>query len=242
MLYDNAPITTYYITHKNKLDKQFKHITLEKRQLIKGINKNDRPIYNNQGTLILMILRKMFKLNLFREINAYEYQLLETCEFNNKLNDYKELDYDKDLCTRIVENQNTFINKRRIYYADFETDVAASPHVPYLCCVLSKEKNKTFGKTFTGNNIANELLNYLIDDSITYFHNLKYDVCFFINTPGWHVDITERNGTVLKVVMQNYIGKKVNKNNKTLTFKNSYSIIPAPLCDFAQMFQLDVYK
>ena len=78
----------------------------------------------------------MFELNLFREINAYEYQLLETCEFNNKLNDYKELDNDKDLCTRKVENQNTFINKRRIYYADFETDVTVSPHVPYLCCVL----------------------------------------------------------------------------------------------------------
>ena len=118
----------------------------------------------------------------------------------------------------------------------------SSIYPTFLIYRLFLEKNKTFGKTFTGNNIANELLNYLIDDSITYFHNLKYDVCFFINTPGWHVDITERNGTVLKVVMQNYIGKKVNKNNKTLTFKNSYSIIPAPLRDFAQMFQLDVHK
>ena len=242
MLYDNVPLTTYYITHKNELDKKFEHITLEKRQLIKGINKNGHPIYKNQGTLILTILRKMFELNLFREINTYEYQLLETCEYNNKLNDYTDLDYNEHLCTREAGKQNNFIKKRRIYYADFETDVTVSPHVPYLCCVATKEKDKTFIKTFTGNDIANELLNHLIDESITYFHNLKYDVCFFINTPGWYVDITERNGTVLKVVMQNYIGNKVDKNNKTLTFKNSYSIIPAPLRDFAQMFQLDVHK
>ena len=159
MLYDNIPITTYYITHKNELDTQFKHIALKNRQLIKGIDKNGRQIYNNQGTSLLTILRKMFELNLFREINAYEYQLLETCEFKNKLNDYKELEYDEKLCTCGVKNKQDFYNKRRIYYADFETDVTVSPHVPYLCCVVTKERNKTFQKTFTGSNIANELLN-----------------------------------------------------------------------------------
>ena len=169
---------------------------------------------------------------MFREINAYEYDLLKTCEFNNKLKDYTDLSYDERLCTREMKITDFKQNDRQIYYADFETDVTVSPHHPYLCCVVTMSEGKCYGKSFKGNNINEQLLNHLRNNSITYFHNLKYDVCFFINTPGWKVNITERSGTVLKVVMCKYSVK--DKHNRTrllkkLTFKNSYSIIPAPL-------------
>ena len=88
-------------------------------------------------------------------------------------------------------------------------------------------------------------MNHLQNNSITYFHNLKYDVCFFINTPAWKVNIAERSGTVLKVVTSKYSLKDKHHRTrllKKLTFKNSYSIIPAPLRDFASMFKLNVHK
>ena len=94
--------------------------------------------------------------------------------------------------------------------------------------------------SFEGENIDRQLLNYLYNNSLTYFHNLKYDGCFFINTPGWKTQITERTGTVLQVIMLKYAsnGKLVKK----LTFRNSYSIIPSALRNFASMFNLDVHK
>ena len=49
-----------------------------------------------------------------------------------------------------------------------------------------------------------------------------------------------------KYVNETYIknGKEVNKKviEKRLVFRNSYSIIPAPLKDFATMFNLNVHK
>ena len=245
MICQDLPVTTYYIKNKDMLSKTYAHVEQNKRQMIRGINKKGFPIYKNKGTRPMKVLRLLFDLNLFREINAYEYNLLKTCEFNNKLNDYVDLAYDECLCTREMKGTGFPNETKQIYYADFETDVTVSPHRPYLCCVVTQSQGKCYGKTLKGKNIGSRLLDHLQNNSITYFHNLKYDVCFFINTPGWKVNITERSGTVLKVVMCKY--SKKNKNNKTrllkkLTFKNSYSIIPAPLRDFAPMFTLNVHK
>ena len=245
MFYQDINVTTFYIKNKQKIDKDFADIPQEKRQMIRGINTKGYPIFKNEGTKPMKIFRLLFELNLFREITAYEYDLLKTCEFNNKLHDYTDLNYDESLCTREMKNTEFPNESKQIYYADFETDVTVSPHKPYLCCVVTQSQNRCFGKTFKGKNIGSQLLDYLKNNSITYFHNLKYDVCFFINTPGWKVYITERSGTVLKVVMCKY--SKRDKNNRTrllkkLIFKNSYSIIPAPLKDFASMFKLNVHK
>ena len=150
---------------------------------------------------------------MFREINACEYDLLKTCEFNNKLSDYEDLNYNEELCTKEMKDSEYKPGKRQIYYADFETDVTVSPHRPYLCCTVTESQGKFFGKTFKGDRINEQLLDFLQNDSITYFHNLKYDVCFFINTSGWKVNITERSGTVLKVVMSKYSEK--DKQNRT---------------------------
>ena len=245
MLCKELPVTTFYIKNKEVLDRDYNYIQQKERQMIRGINVKGYPIYKKDGTHPMKILRLLFKQNLFREINACEYDLLKTCEFNNKLSDYEDLNYNEELCTKEMKDSEYKPSKRQIYYADFETDVTVSPHRPYLCCTVTESQGKFFGKTFKGDRINEQLLDFLQNDSITYFHNLKYDVCFFINTSGWKVNITERSGTVLKVVMSKYSAK--DKHNRTkllkkLTFKNSYSIIPAPLRDFASMFKLNVHK
>ena len=226
MLCQDLPVTTYYIRNKEVLDTKFSSIPQKERQTIRNINSKGHPIFKKEGTHPMKILRLLFELNLFREINACEYNILETCEFTNKLSDYEDLNYYEDLCTREMNNSEYKQDNRHIYYADFETDVTVSPHLK-------------------GDNINVQLLNHLQNNSITYFHNLKYDACFFINTPGWKVNITERSGTVLKVIMSKYSAKDEHNQTKLLkklTFKNSYSIIPAPLKDFASMFKLNVHK
>ena len=117
-----------------------------------------------------------------------------------------------------------------------------------MCCVCGKNKEgKIMANQFTGENLASRFLDSLQHRSLTYFHNLKYDACFFINEPGWEVsNLMQRSGTVLQIIMIKKMtykkdGKDV-KFNKQLTFRNSYSIIPAPLRNFAQMFNLKVHK
>ena len=251
---EKIPITKYYIEHKDELDKKFSDISPKKRQLIKN-NKGEK----SDGTGITTVLKIMFECGYFREINECDQDILETCEFDNHLNDYIDLSYDEKLCCKEENDEiKKSTNWSHIYYADYETDVTVSPHKPYLCCVCTDKSMKTFN----GPNLTSRFLNSLQTNSLTYFHNLKYDGCFFINEPGWETQITQRNGTLLQVIMDKckmapLTDKKTKKpiidpktkkpkmhkiRERHLTFRNSYSIIPAPLKDFSDMFKLKVHK
>ena len=202
----------------------------------------NKPI---DGKKPMHILRKLFAEGMFREINACEMNILSTNEYTNSLNDYVDLDYDVSLCCKPIDSNEDKKPRKwsRIYYSDFETDTTQSPHIPYLNCTVYRTGNQIHKMVFEGENIAERLLKSLESNSLTYFHNLKYDACFFINTPGWDVQITERTGTILQIVLTKY--KQIGKAtviDKRLTFRNSYSIIPAPLRSFADMFHLEVHK
>ena len=240
MLYQKVPATVYYLEHAQELKKKFPDLPQQKLQLIMSNNK-----FSNEGTLPMAIFRKMFDLNLFREIKSCELNILNTTEYDN-LNDYDTLEYNENLCTKLIDSNDDKKKEKkwtRIYYSDFETDVTVSPHQPYLNCTVYRDGPNIHKISFTGENIGQQLLDYLCKGSLTYFHNLKYDSCFFINTPGWHTEITERSGTVLQIIMIKY---KIEKGHriisKQLVFRNSYSIIPSALRNFASMFNLNVHK
>ena len=201
------------------------------------------------GVKLIVIIRKLFAENKFREIKECEANILSTVEYNNHLKDYCDLSYDPSLCCKAIDTNEEKKPRdwSRIYYSDFETDTTQSPHRPYLNCTVYRNKNQIHKMIFEGTNIAERLLKSLENNSLTYFHNLKYDACFFINTPGWDVQLIERTGTILQIVLTKYkiIETKKRKSTvieKRLTFRNSYSIIPAPLRSFADMFNLNVHK
>ncbi len=237
MIYKNIQCTVYYLEHAAELDREYPKDP--RRFLITGIHQS-QPNYSKNGCLPMLILRKMFELNMFREIKSCELNVLATMEYDC-LNDYTDLSYDEALCTKPLESAKEEKEWSRIYYSDFETDTSISPHKPYLNCTVYRDGPNIHKIQFTGVNIGGQMLDYLQNGSLTYFHNLKYDSCFFINTPGWNTQITERSGTVLQVVMLKYI-KNNKKVSKQLTFRNSYSIIPAALRNFATMFNLNVHK
>ena len=247
--FEKLPVTTYYLKNYKELPLKFPFLTQSQLQMIRGVNSNGYPIYKTNGTKIMKILRTMFDLNLFRPINQCELDILDTCEFDSHLNDYVELDYNDEFCCELESDETKKTAEwSRVYYADFETDVTVSPHEPYLCCVCGKNKDgKVMCSKFEGKSLASRFLDSLQHRSLTYFHNLKYDACFFINEPGWEViNLMQRSGTVLQIMMTKKMTYKKNgkevKFTKQLTFRNSYSIIPAPLRNFAQMFGLNVHK
>lgn len=238
MLDTKIAVTTYYLQHKKELDERYSSMPQEQRQRINRIS-DGRPRYSD-GTKPLKILRLMFDLGYFREITNSEYGLLKTSESRQRLPDFVDLSYCENLCTRRIEHGSNLKHYSRIYYADFETDPTVSPHEPYMCCIVGQYQSKYTRKTLTGEHIDTQLLDYLQDGSLTYFHNLKYDACFFTNNaPGYDVKILERTGTVLSIKMTKIVN---GKTIKELTFHNSYSIISAPLKQFKEMFGLNVAK
>ncbi|KAK8871719.1 hypothetical protein M9Y10_007459 [Tritrichomonas musculus] len=127
-------------------------------------------------------------------------------------------------------------------------NVTVSPHKPYLCSIYDGKNTKPY----TGDDIAKRFLDDLPNHSLTYFHNLKYDVCFFIDEPYWTTHVIKSGGTILQAVMKQpktirYWNKETHSYKtkdiiKRLTFRDSYSLIPAPLSRLANIFNLIVHK
>ena len=123
------PITTYYIKHKDVLDDRFVDIPINERQLI-----TDQHGRKSNGSMQLSVMYAMFECNYFREIRQCEQDILATCEFDNHLNDYTELNYDEESCCKPESHDMKQITEwSHVYYADYETDVTRSRHKLYLC-------------------------------------------------------------------------------------------------------------
>ena len=232
------PITPFFIKNYEAIQEAYPDMKLSDQQRLTRIGVN-KPTFTDKLTNPMKILRTMFECNRFRHINKGENDIIKTNEYENKhLNDYEELDYDANLCTRPIEDSKREKNYDHIYYADFESDTSVSPHKAYMCCLVKLKDDEMKHKSFIGNDCALQFLNYLPDNSLIYFHNLKYDASFFMNLQAneWNVKITERSGNILQLQFTHIFTKR------HLTFRNSYSLIPAPLKAFASMFKLDIEK
>jgi hypothetical protein len=179
---EEVPVTPYYVKNKKMIDEKFPTLLQEERQIITQVDRNGDPVFivlNSWTRNIMPVLDAMFEMEYFRKIEAYDQDLIRTCEYKNALPDFVNLEYDPRLCCR--ESTKRFYDHEysRVYYADFETDPTPrrpNPHIPYLCCVISRLGNEieriAITKNF-GNNLLN-CLNNLENDSLCYFHNIQY--------------------------------------------------------------------
>jgi hypothetical protein len=234
----NKPVTvsTCYLKNKKYIDKRYADLDLEKRCQIRELHK-DGSIHKHwpedHTFPLLTVLKTMFEKNLFRPIRNMEQINGLGCEYQNKLQDYWYLNYSEKVCTREITKEIKPKAFDNIYFADFETDPTTNPHTPYLFIT-------TFDKSFVAidcecKDYSNKIFDLYPDNSLIYFHNLKYDICFLINTSkAQDVKIIKRTGTVIQVTLK--------YKKKKLTFRDSLCIIPAKLASFGEMFNLKVHK
>jgi hypothetical protein len=194
---------------------------------------------------IMQVLDAIFEKDGFQVIEAYDQEILRTSEYANSLPDFQDLTFSPSLSCREVTHVRYDTHFSRTYYADFETIVnvpLGEAHKPYLCCVVSRRDDGKIEKTVIKEDFANSLLDYLEDESLCYFHNLKYDACQFMSdvTDYQPPKMLERNGKIMKLTFTK-LGPD-NKVCKKVTFMDSYSIISAPLKKFGEMFKLEIHK
>ena len=218
-----TPFSYYYIKHFEKenkcnFDKELNHGKYYKsRYLCKSSE----------------LIRKLMKKDCFIPITYGHFMVLNTefYKFQDSSNTDYDLQYNPKFCTELIEDKKgKEMEERRVYFADFESDVSGDYHRPYLCAAQSEDGKEI--ETFKGGNCAEALLDFLPNNSITYFHNLAYDVRMFAR---YGVRETILKGT--KCLKALIIWKK-----KKLSFKDSLALFNCKLAQLPSMFGLEDIK
>ena len=217
-----TPISCYYI--KN-IEREKEENSMKEYVEYRNIYRKARA-FCRSGELIKLLFEKGY----FVPITYGHYLVLNT-EFH-KFQDSNSIDYDlhydEDYCSKLITKQKD--NKKdnqKIFFADFESDVSGDIHRPFLC-VLQNE-NGTETKVFKEGSCGKDLLDYLPNNSITYFHNLAYDIRMVA-----HFGICK---SIIKGTR--CLSAKIVWKNKALYFKDSLALFNCKLSQLPSMFGLN---
>ena len=221
-LEETTPFSCYYIKNIEKENEEnYKKEYVEYRNIYRKAR-----AFCRSGELIKLLFEKGY----FVPITYGHYLVLNT-EFH-KFQDSNSIDYDlhydEDYCSKLITKQKDIKkDNQKIFFADFESDVSGDTHRPFLC-VLQNE-NGTETKVFKEGSCGKDLLDYLPNNSITYFHNLAYDIRMIA-----HFGICK---SIIKGTR--CLSAKIIWKNKALYFKDSLALFNCKLSQLPSMFGLN---
>jgi len=231
---DTFQITKYALNnmHKESL------INKPKWTTIKSLSPLRRE---ESGMSAFTLITKLKEMDYFRPITIEDTGILNTQYYKNITSEIPLMsDNSIKYFTREVKAAELKPLKSTYYFADFETYVNKYDlHIPYMCCIIETKIDnnslvKVAEKTFYGEKCGFEMLTFIKDDSVTYFHNLGYDFCFFKKYLNCEKLI--KTGSMIKMVTGSFKGKN------WLIFRDSCAMISGKLEEFGGMFNLDVKK
>ncbi|MDR1819328.1 MAG: DNA polymerase [Methanobrevibacter sp.] len=190
----------------------------------------------------LKFLRLLIRKNYLKQLEPTDLGFLQSVENSKKLPDYDGLEYDEENCLKKCKFEKSCVEYEHVICSDFETDTHGEKHVPFIVCSAWMTNGRINYITHYGEDCAKQFLDWLPNNSLIWFHNLKYDSSFFLNCGMKlkNVKFIQRGSTILQINLT-YKGKSKEKS-KNLCFKDSYSIIPHPLRSFRDIFGLEVAK
>jgi hypothetical protein len=176
------------------------------------------------------------EIDLINKKYDFDRRFLKDYDKDDEYN-YEEEENEDDYEKKLKTNENTIIT-----FNDFETYADDNgKHIAYSSVMeLEKSDEKI---RFYGEECGKKLLDYLITlkereggkiiDFILYFHNAKYDYNFLINYI-YQIREIENNNRL--------IASKFKYKNYNFIIKDSYLIIPMPLRDFSEAFNIKNYN
>ena len=151
-------------------------------------------------------------------------------QFYDKIDkDIINLNYDVNICSKIIKRKEEKLNDYINYYFDFETYTDNNNiHIPYICCYTDDNNNK---KSFIGVDCGLQMLNSFKDKKIKLIaHNSTYDYRFLFK---YLYNINElTRGTKL-------ISCEARFNKIKIKIIDSYKLISEPLRKFPEMFKIN---
>ena len=249
------PITSYAINYYQDI-KHIKDFHKIYKKSANGLYKksNDRfidsfsvikSLYNNKTTL----LKPITSCNEIYSTNYYD-----------MINDIESLEYTEENVRPVVYEPKKDKDSHINIFADFETTTDQDKHIPY--CLHIRNNDLQIEKTFIGADCAKKALYYLstikcrnkfgeilkkqvngemVETVYNYrfiFHNAGYDIRFMYEYLT-HYSAIERGKFLLRGYAKFYYGKGLYYK---IQIQDSYALIPEPLRNFKNMFNLPVEK
>ena len=221
---EKTPFSNYYIKNLDK--------NIEPDKFDKEFNvdhwRNARQYISSSN-----LVRELLKQGFFKPITFGQYRILDTVFYNEIDSDISNinLEYNPDTCTKLIAppKERKYDSKSvdpTYWYADFEADVSGGIHKPFMCVLQSQ--NGKINKEYRGEDCNVQLLEYLPDGAVIYFHNLAYDIRMLAQF-GICKSIIKCSKT-----MRGDIKYK----GKMLHFKDTLPILSCKLSQLPQMFNI----
>jgi hypothetical protein len=238
--YNKTKFTSYYINNFDSL-KHYINANYIYKMKNGSVCRDANRTINSLDLIDLLIINKdKFLIEITKQnINDYDKQfnpIKLKSDFNNI-----SLNYNKDdNITRKAHDGNPKQSDKNsiiynyILYADFETitDVNGILKADMINGILYDKEDKLIKKISknlsTPDFIRTFLYESVLDNTIIYFHNAKFDYNFIIN---------EIKGTSEIINAGNFISHKGTFNEHHVIIKDSYKIINAPLAEFPNLFK-----
>ena len=237
--YEKSNFTAYFINNYNEL-KHHKNANFIYKLKGNSICRDATHTINSLDLIELLITNKeIFLIEITKQIiNDYDKQFnpikLKT-DFTNFDLSYSDRDKLTDQCLlRHHDHKTNRVNYKYILYADFETITDANNilNADMLNGVLYDRDNnliKTISKNLTTTDFIRAFLyEAILDNTIIYFHNAKFDYNYLIR---------EIKGTSEIMNGGNFISHKGTFKKHHIIIKDSYKIISSPLANFPELFK-----
>ena len=149
----------------------------------------------------------------------------ECSHLGNEINE-EEIDYTFGDEPEVAKE----FNHKHVCCADLETLTIDNVHTPYCACW---SKGDGIIKVAYGFDCVEKMLKDLDDDSLIWFHNLGFDIRFFIKylSISWRDTLIE-TGNSMKRLSGKYYGK-------SFTFQDTKAFLNNKLCDMPAMFNFE---
>jgi len=224
---EKTNVTSYSINHYDNIKDINEWNKIYSQEEDGHYHKTDKRFIDS-FELIKLLLENKDQLLEPITLNNELLSTVHLSEINNNVSNIKDLYYNETLNTKEIIYKSKENDYSNIIFFDFETDTLQAKHEPYLICYTDKQNNicHKFGKY-----CAYDFLDSLPNNSLCIAHNLGYDMCFIIENLSAVTNIIRKSNSKIINVTGYYKGKK-------LTFHDSYALIPKPLREFNEMFNL----
>ena len=232
-IYEEVPISKYYLNNIDDINKYAKAHNWDNCKqwlVVKKRNNRYETDVKKAHMTSLEFVKQLYDINAFQPLyrNDKDVDISGVFHYVRNKQDIQSLEYSEKTNTKRITEKN---NKqediiKNVFYADFETcyNHELNQEIEFMICVQNEEG--TDKQTFIGKHCGKQLLEYLPNNSIVYFHNLGFDGRLLM-----------KYGVRSNIIKGSRIIQQTNYyKGKTITLKDSYSMFTQKLANFPKCF------